>query len=344
MSISHFLKLLLICAGSLANRAGGFLGVLYVGTAAGAPTPTAADVGKFAYFSDRKMWLSVRESTGAAGTYIYDRIGGGAIVADTLANIIAAYNMTTCDGCTFRVTDIGVNGMDFFATGGLLRMKNRSGDGINIKVWNFVMSNAWINFGGGSSTYVQADNTVTVTKTSHGLTSDFNGASIFLTGGTGTFTSETCTNFTYIDANSFSCTSATARTTSGNLGTNTAKTYSPWTYTYPTALIKKGDAISLGGIWRRVNNSANNKTLTCEFSGTQINTSARTTAGTWLLEASPSAVFTTANNKFMVSGVSTSETTDTNSTWAIASTLANAADWDLLMPINTNYISRSPVQ
>lgn len=122
MSISHFLKLLLICAGSLANRAGGFLGVLYVGTAAGAPTPTAADVGKFAYFSDRKMWLSVRESTGAAGTYIYDRIGGGPIVADTWANIVTNYvpdaaGFAKYKDCRFRVTNVGVNGSDWQCNG-----------------------------------------------------------------------------------------------------------------------------------------------------------------------------------------------------------------------------------
>lgn len=342
-----FENLLATIAIRLANIAGGLVGIIYVGTFAGRPAFASGDAGKFVYFTDRPTvkggWSSVRESTGTPGTYIADRLGGGAIVHDTWSNCNANYDMTVYNGCTFRVTDIGVNGMDFFATGGLLRIKNRSGDGINIKTYDFLMSNAWINFGGGSATYVQAGNTVTVTKTGHGLSADFNGASIFLTGGTGTFTSESCSNFTWLSPDSFSCVSATSRSTNGSLGANTAKTYSPWTYTFPTGLIQKGDAVSTGLVWRRFNSSANNKTLGFEYSGTVLSSLVRTTGANWFSESSSSAIFTSAYNKFLANNAVSSEATDTTRTLAITSTLANAADWDLLMPVSVNYTSRSPI-
>lgn len=308
--------------------------------------PSSALVGAQVWFTDRPTAQGgayvVRESSGTPGTYIYDRVGGGVIVADTWVNC-NLYNMTTYDGCMFRVTDFGVNGMDCIATGGMLRIKNRSGDGINIKALDFLMSNAWINFGGGSATYVQDGNTVTVTKTGHGLLAGFDGASIFLTGGTGTFTSETCTNFERLSADSYRCTSATSRSTSGNLGTNTAKTYLPWTYTYPTGLIQKGDAVSIGLVWRRFNSSANNKTLGFEYSGTVLSSLVRTTGTNWISESSASALFTSASNKFLANNVVSSEATDTTRTLAITSTLANATDWDLLMPVSVNYTSRSTI-
>lgn len=261
-------------------------------------------------------------------------------MVDTWANLQAAHAATPfANDTSLRCTDIGVSGMDCFATGGTLRLLNSSGQSINVSAWRFLLSNAWINFGGGSATYSQSGTTVTVLKTSHGFTSDYNGASIFLTGGTGTFVTETCTNFEWVDANTFRCTSATSRTDSGNLGTNTAKTYLPFTYTYPTGLIKNGDVIS-ASVWRRCNNNSNNKTVSYEFGGVVINTQVRTTNTAWVLESSSSATFT-ADNKFLVANASASESTISDNIFRIASTLANAADWDLIMPVSANYAGRS---
>ena len=86
-------------------------------------------------------------------------------------------------------------------------------------------------FGGASATYTQSNGTVTVTKTSHGFNSSFNGKNIFMMRGTGLFGFsngapqdynikyfEVCTNFHYIDANNFSCISNNTQTSSGNIG------------------------------------------------------------------------------------------------------------------------------
>lgn len=83
-------------------------------------------------------------------------------------------------------------------------------------------------FGGAGATYVMDAGIVTVTKIAHGLTSAQDGKNIWLMRGTGGFGvsdghptspiySEVCTGFTYVDANTFTCTSTNTATSSGSL-------------------------------------------------------------------------------------------------------------------------------
>lgn len=271
------------------------------------------------------------------------------VAADTWANC-NTYNLTAYEGCTFRVTDLGVTGFDFIAVGGKLRMKNLSGAGQFIYAKPFDMSLAYILFGGGSLTWSRdANGLITWTKTGHGLTSEFNGATCHMTqgtlstGSTNITTGWGFTNFTYVDANTFTTQSTVLEAGTGSAGSNTSKTYLPWTYTYPTSLIQAGDIVGIGAIWRRCSNSANNKTATVEYSGVAALASSRTTAAAnWVMEV-PTLLTYTASNKFLGSLLFTSQQTDTTSTWALASTLANSADWDLLLPISVSYAPRSPV-
>jgi len=78
-------------------------------------------------------------------------------------------------------------------------------------------------FGCGSATYTQTGFVVTVTKTAHGLISSYNGYDINLVVSTGTLLTGWLTNFTYVDANTFTCTASISQTTSGALGANTTR-------------------------------------------------------------------------------------------------------------------------
>jgi len=74
-----------------------------------------------------------------------------------------------------------------------------------------------------SATYSQTLTTVTVTQTGHLMSARLNGANVYLTVSTGNLTNGWYTNFTYVDANTFTCTSTVSQSTSGNLAANTAQ-------------------------------------------------------------------------------------------------------------------------
>ncbi len=88
--------------------------------------PSADLVGTQVWFTDKPNAQGgafvVRESSGTPGTYIYDRVGGGVIVADTLANILSGYvpdaaGFAKYSGCRFRVTNVGYSGSDWYSNG-----------------------------------------------------------------------------------------------------------------------------------------------------------------------------------------------------------------------------------
>lgn len=190
----------------------------------------------------------------------------------------------------------------------------------------------YINFGGTSATYTQSGNIITVTQTAHGMTTEQNGGLIYLTQSTGTFVSEWCSGFTYINANSFSCTSMVSRTTSGNLGTNTSETFIPWSFTMPVGLIKKYDILGISFLLR-VKPSANLKTLKPYYSGFLTTAAAgltQTTGTTWL-GANPVVFNFNSDNTFVITGLTTTAVTDTNRTFTVSSTLANASDWQMII-------------
>ena len=80
-------------------------------------------------------------------------------------------------------------------------------------------------FGGVGATYTMDAGLVTVTKTAHGLSTNQNGKNIWLMRGTGeigflasgAYYWEICTNFTYVDANTFTCNSKKLDVSSGTL-------------------------------------------------------------------------------------------------------------------------------
>ena len=76
-----------------------------------------------------------------------------------------------------------------------------------------------------AATYSQTETTITVTSTAHGITATiYNGVPIYLAIASGLATAGWYTNFTYVDANSFTCTSSISQSTSGVVNTNTAST------------------------------------------------------------------------------------------------------------------------
>lgn len=98
----------------LKDASGGVVGLTYSGVSSGAPSASSNN-GKIAYFSDKP------DSTGGyfyARNGIWDRVGGGPVVIDTIANITSWYNATTYDKCQAFATNIGPYGSPVYASGG----------------------------------------------------------------------------------------------------------------------------------------------------------------------------------------------------------------------------------
>lgn len=131
-------------------------------------------------------------------------------------------------------------------------------------------------FGGANSTYSQNNGTVTVTKTTgHGLNAEeHNGMSIFLMRGTGGFGfsngatdlglkyHEVCTDFTYVDANTFTCKSLNLLTSSGEIGALTDPDYNApaISVTIPSGFLKDNSWFRTNALLTH-NGSANGKLL-----------------------------------------------------------------------------------
>lgn len=124
--------------------------------------------------------------------------------------------------------------------------------------------------GGSGATYSQTGTLVTVTLTAHGLTAAADdGSSVYLTQSTGALLSGWFTNLTYVNANSFTCTSTVSQSTSGNLGSQTGE------ITVET-LTMRGGALGLNGelagwfLYGANANNANAKTLRLKVGGTTV--------------------------------------------------------------------------
>ena len=120
----------------------------------------------------------------------------------------------TGSGNSYYVKDIGVNGSIWIDTG------SWTCDSDLIQIGYPAFETGFIMFSGAASgvTYSQSGYTMTVTATAHKFTNLQNGAAIYLTISGGTASSGWYSNFTYIDANTFSCTAiASISSTSGNI-------------------------------------------------------------------------------------------------------------------------------
>jgi hypothetical protein len=136
----------------------------------------------------------------------------------------------------------------------------------------------WILFGGAAATYAQSGYTVTVTKTTHNLTAAaHNGQSIYLTQSTGTFTTEMCTNVQWVSANSFTCTSAVSRNTSGNLGSPTGLEITLATVKVPANLLGATGGLTINAGYSCFLDATNGVTIKAKYGGTALITLANVT-------------------------------------------------------------------
>lgn len=199
----------------------------------------------------------------------------------------------------------------------------------------------YINFGGSGATYTQTGTTVTVTQASHGLTADRNGCQIYLTQNTGALVSGWFTGFTYVDANSFQCTSTVSQSISLSiLGTSTGELSLPWSYAVPSGLAMATDAVALS-FTHLAKSSANNKTAKSYFNALAITAAGNTlTAGAAYTAAAPAAQTFQSATTFTTSGLSTTPQSAGNRTYTITSTLANAADWHVIYPLSVGFTPR----
>jgi len=210
---------------------------------------------------------------------------------------------------------------------------------IALKAWPF---KPYIVIGGQNSSagvisYSQVGNLVTVTHTAHGMTADLNGGEIFLFQGTGALLSAWFTEFTYVDANNYTCVSSISQTTSGNLGNNTAETVLPATYTVPSTMIESGVTMQL--VYIRKYLGTFTKTIRTYFNSILIDALAQTTATTWGNTNSASQTFV-SNTKYFSNGVSTNLETLTTPAYTSSVQCSDARTWIALFPAYINYTNR----
>jgi hypothetical protein len=113
------------------------------------------------------------------------------------------------------------------------------------------------------------------------MTAVLNGADVHLTQSTGALLTGWFSNFTYVSANTFTCTSGVSQTTSGNLGSNTTKT-AALSLAVPAGVLGLSGTLLAHATWA-VKNSAANKQLQIDFGAFQI----------WETGVTASNVFTT---------------------------------------------------
>lgn len=315
----------------LANVANGFIGIIYVDTWANclANKPAASNSGKFILVTDRYNGALFRSN----GT-CYDRVGGGPIVDDTIANIVANYNATTYNGCSAFATDLGKSGVMLYATDG--RWVVKGGD--YVQIYNNNLFSKYIVIGGSGATWTQSGTTITVTWTGHDIPADFaNGANVYLTQGTlstgSNIASAWYTNLTVVNANTFTCTSSVSSSGTGSLGSNTAQTFLPDVFTYPDSLVRRGTmftptCLSYG------KSSASSKTVKIQIGGIDVYSVANKFTG---YSTSSANIFWMSDTTYIVPTFSTSVQTAPNKTWRVSVQLSAATDFHIIAPSHSQF-------
>ena len=122
-----------------------------------------------------------------------------------------------------------------------------------------------------AATYTQTGTTISVNNgTAHNIPNTENGSSIYLVIGSGLATSGWFTNFTYVDANNFTCTSTVSQSTSGTVNSNTAETtITPLSVTVPGGLLGVNGKV-LTDFLSTHSNTAANKNYKIKVSGNNI--------------------------------------------------------------------------
>lgn len=122
----------------------------------------------------------------------------------------------------FICSNLGDSGVELYSGVSGDKWRHPSNSFITLKS----VSNGWLVpalAAANAATYAQTGTTVTVTSTAHTLTSSQNGKKVYLDIGSGAATDGWYDNFTYVDANSFICTSSVSQSTSGTVNTNTSE-------------------------------------------------------------------------------------------------------------------------
>ena len=122
----------------------------------------------------------------------------------------------------FLCSDLGDGGVELYSGIAGDRWRHPSNSFITLKS----LGNGWLVpalAAANAATYSQTGTTVTVTSTAHNMTASQNGKKVYLDIGSGLAADGWYDNFTYVDANSFICTSSVSQTTSGTVNTNTAE-------------------------------------------------------------------------------------------------------------------------
>jgi len=209
-----------------------------------------------------------------------------------------------------------------------------------LKTWDF---KPYIVIGGqnsaaGTITYSQTGTTVTITHTAHGMTTDFNGGEIYLTQSTGALLSGWFTNWTYVDVDTYTCVSTVSQSTSGNLGTNTAETVFPYSYTVPTSLLSTM-VVMFQSQHRKVLTTGT-KTMRSYFDSILSTTTSVTTATQWAFINTSNVVFV-SNTMYYVSAVFNALQALTSPVFTQSVQLSIATTWAASSPDSVSYVNRS---
>lgn len=298
------------------------------------PSTPADGFRLYADASGRLSWIGengfVRTLDGTANTadqiYTFPNYSGTMsvyVAVDTFSNIATNYPAANYSGARARATDIGLSGADIISNGTYWVLATPTETSI-LSASNYGFANfIWI--GGSGATYSQSGTTVTVTWTAHGLTADNNGAYAHLTQSTGLLTTGWFSNWTYVDANTFTVTSSVSQPTSGNLGANTSETYAPTLITIPTGMVHSGVQFN-SSLIVNAKNSAGTKTPRVYAFGALQNFATRTTSTTWTnLTANQNFVSTT---QYYGNGQGTLPlNTLSDYTYKTSGQLTSGADW-----------------
>lgn len=246
------------------------------------------------------------------------------IAEDTLANILSSYPAGSYPNKLALATDVGVRGALFLSNGTNWSQYNGVADFVSTLIWGV--------FGGSGATYTQTGTLVTVTATSHGMSAtDLNGASVHLTISTGSALTGTYTNLQIVDANTFTVVSSVSATTSGNLGSNTAETMNPNTYTYPSRL-SVSDTLNSSS-FMLVKPTANTKTKKYYFGGQNCSSSNQTSTAVWQQVGHGTLLMTSVSSgvcsSYIVSGFA--KRTAASNLLQASLQLANATDWAFML-------------
>ena len=234
-----------------------------------------------------------------------------AVVTTTWANraaaIAAIAALTPASGWVF-VSDAGSAGCLYWCNGTILIPEAPplyKYAGPMLLIHSFLAANA--------ATYSQSGNTVTITCAAHGLTAAaHNGASLYVPIGavtTGVAPSGSpagwFSNFTYIDANTFSVTATNSQTGAGLVNSNTAITeFTPANFTIPGGILgvagKLRCSAIFGGDTTAITKTARQSFGVSSVAGSQFTNSGYTSISSLVILSVRAGVSTQCVNQFNV--------------------------------------------